>query len=456
MAMERVENTLKFSESGVRGVVGEGLTPRLVADLAAAFGTYVGRGRVVVGRDTRPTGEMFEMAVVAGLQSVGCEVVRLGIVPTPTVQLMVLDRDAAGGIAITASHNPPEWNALKFIGFKGMFLDPSAAAELFDLFSRGAFECRRETELGAVRRFEGAFARHRDRIFREIDVDAIRAKRFRVAVDCVNGVGAVHTPDFLSSLGCEVIKLNAVPNGKFGRTPEPVPEALGELARVVREYECAIGFAHDPDGDRLTLVADGGRVLSPQLTVALAAEHLLETDPGPVVVNLQTTGLVEGVAKSYGCPTVYAKVGEINVVEKMIECNSHLGGEGNCGGVIWRKIHPGRDSYAAMALMLELLAVAGAPLSEIVDGLPPMKNRSRKYPCSPLRARDVLAALAEKYAELHPLTFDGIRINLADGWVLFRMSNTEPVLRLYVESGSEARTVELYEKFSAELEKLLV
>ncbi len=454
--MEKFVNHLKFSESGVRGVVGEGLTPHLVASLAAAFGMYLGRGRVVVGRDTRPTGEMFELAVAAGLQAVGCEVILLGVVPTPTVQLMVLDREAAGGIAITASHNPAGWNALKFIGGRGMFLDPQAAEELFDIYGQGGFDFRTEHNLREIRTFSGAFERHQERIFREIDVEAIRERRFKVAVDCVNGVGACWSPAFLRALGCEVIALNAVPDGRFGRTPEPVPEALSELARVVRDEQCAIGFAQDPDGDRLTLVADGGRVLSPQLTVALAAEHVLDGQPGPMVVNLQTTGVVAAIARSYGCEVEYARVGEINVVEKMLQCGANLGGEGNCGGVIWRRIHPGRDSFSAMALMLELLALSGERLSEIVATLPPGFGRGCKYPATALQARGILLRMAERYAEFSPLTFDGLRINFPDGsWALMRFSNTEPVLRLYVEAETPEKAAALYDRFAAELEELL-
>lgn len=453
--MDTFVNRLKFSESGVRGVVGEGLTPHLATRLAAAFGMYVGRGRVVLGRDTRTTGPMFELAVAAGLRAVGCEVVHLGVVPTPTIQLNVLSREAAGGIAITASHNPMDWNALKFVGPRGVFLDPQAAGELFDIYSQGEFDFRLEGDIREEKYVRNAFHSHKMRIFERINLAAIRKQHFRVAVDCVNGVGALFSRAFLEELGCEVFALNDVADGCFARSPEPLPEFLGDLCDVVRKNRCAIGFAQDPDGDRLTLVTDRGEALSPQMTVALAVEHILEGEPGTVVVNLQTTGIVEQIANSYGCELEYAKVGEINVVEKMIECDSNIGGEGNCGGVIWRKLHPGRDSFAAMAILLELLALSGESLSGIVDTLPQSFSRSAKFPLSPVRARDVIAAVAARYAERNPITFDGLRINFDSAWVLLRASNTEPVLRLYVESHSDRETETLFNTFSRQLKEYI-
>lgn len=453
--MNSFAGMLKFSESGVRGVVGSGLTPRLVSELASAFGMYLDGGRIVVGRDTRPTGEMFEYAVTAGLTAVGCQVVRLGVVPTPTVQLMVRELDASGGIAITASHNPAEWNALKFIGPAGCFLDSVESGELFDVYTQGGFEFVAESELREVTDYARAFELHRRRIFRAVDVRAIRAKKFRVAVDCCNGAGALHTPKFLKELGCEVAVVNGDPSGAFPRPPEPLPENLSELGKLMKARKFDIGFAQDPDGDRLTLADENGRILSPQLTVALALEHILEAYPGPAAVNLQTTHLIEKIARECGGEVFYSKVGEINVVEKMREVGAEIGGEGNCGGVIWKKVHPGRDSYSGMAIILEMLALSGEKLSEIVDSLEPCCNRSKRYDASPLTAKNVIAALRRKYADRNPLTFDGFRLNLPDGWILVRSSNTERILRLNVESESEDKTARLLDEFSAEIETLI-
>ena len=436
-------NTLKFSESGVRGIVGEGLTPRLVAELGAAFGLYRGGGRIVVGRDTRATGAMFEEALSAGLLSAGCQVVKLGIVPTPTIQFTVSRIGASGGIAITASHNPAQWNALKFIGGDGMFLDPAEAAELFDLYSQGNPPCRGEKDLRDVRVMTGAFAAHEERIFSVIDADRVRGRRFRVAVDCANGVGALYSAEFLRHLGCEVFPIHDEVDGQFRRPPEPLPENLGALCEAVRAHRCDIGFGQDPDGDRLTVVTNRGEALNPHCTVALAVDQVLDGgDPGPVVVNVQA---------SCNCELVISKVGEINVVEKMVETDSMIGGEGNCGGVIYRRVHAGRDSFIAMALILERLAYSDRPLDEIVAEFPPQYNLSARFPVPPIAARNVLDHFRRKYADRSPLTFDGLRFDLESGRVLMRSSNTEPILRLNVEAEERAAAEALLERFSEEI-----
>ncbi len=445
-------NTLKFSESGVRGVVGEGLTPRLVAELGAAFGLYRGGGRIVVGRDARATGAMFEEALSAGLLSAGCQVVRLGIVPTPTIQFTVPRIGASGGIAVTASHNPARWNALKFIGGAGMFLGPAEAAELFDLYSQGNPPCREEKDLRDVRTMKGAFAAHEERIFSVVDAGRVRRRRFRVAVDCANGAGALCSAEFLRHLGCEVFPIHDETDGRFRRPPEPLPENLGALCETVREHRCDIGFGQDPDGDRLTVVTDRGEALNPHCTVALAVEQVLDGgDPGPVVVNVQTSRLLETIAGSCHCRLVLSKVGEINVVEKMLETDSMIGGEGNCGGVIFRRVLPGRDSFTAMALILERLAFSDRPLSEIVSEFPAQHNLSARFPAPPIAARNVLDHFRRKYADRSPLTFDGLRFDLEEGRILMRSSNTEPILRLDVEAERRVDAEALLERFSAEI-----
>lgn len=449
-------NTLKFSESGVRGVVGEGLTPRLVTELGTAFGFYQGGGRIIVGRDTRPTGELFERAVTAGLLAAGCEVVRVGVVPTPTIQFTVARTGASGGIAITASHNPLEWNALKFIGSGGTFLDRGEASELFALYNQGSGACRGEKDLRRVRIMEGAFAEHEARIRAIIDFEAVRARRFRVAVDCANGVGALYSADFLRRLGCEVFVLNDEIDGRFRRPPEPLPEHLGPLCELVRQNHCHIGFGQDPDGDRLTVVTEEGVALNPHYTVALAVDQVLDGgDPGPVVVNVQTSRLLEHIVESYGCRLQVSKVGEINVVERMIELDSWIGGEGNCGGVIYRKVHPGRDSFTAMALILERMAFSERPVGAIVAAFPPQCNLSERFAVPPIPARNVLSELARRYREYEPLTFDGLRFDLPEGRVLMRSSNTEPIMRLNVEASDQAAAEALLDRFRREIEEIL-
>lgn len=448
-------NKLKFSESGVRGIVGEGLTARLAVELGAAFGFYLGGGCVVVGRDTRSTGSMFEQAVTAGLLAAGCEVALVGVIPTPTLQFTVKSTGASGGIAITASHNPSEWNALKFVGPGGTFLSAGEASGLFDLYNQGNFPYRAERDFRSVRVLADAFAAHRKRILEVVDAAAIRARKFRVAVDCVNGVGAVYSAGFLRDLGCEVFAINDTPDGSFARPPEPLPENLGDLCRTVRENRCDIGFGQDPDGDRLTVVTEEGVALSSHYTVALAVDQVLDGgDPGPVVVNVQTSRLVEMIAESYGCRFFTAPVGEINVVEKMIEVDGVIGGEGNCGGVIYRRIHPGRDSFGAMALILERLAFSERSLSGIVADYPPIANLSCRFDVPPIRSRAILAEMTRRYREFAPITFDGLRFDLPEGRVLMRSSNTEPILRLNVESSNRREAEALLARFRAEIQPL--
>ena len=451
--MMKPVTTLKFSESGVRGVVGEGLTPRLVAELGQAFGLYLGGGRIIVGRDTRPTGNMFELALTAGLLAAGCEVVHIGIVPTPTIQYTVTHSGASGAVAITASHNPAEWNALKFIGGNGMFLDPGEAQELFELYNQGNLPCREEKDFRRVQRWTGVFDEHASKIVSVLDVERIRKRCFRVAVDCCNGVGALYSAEFLRSLGCEVFAINDQPDGVFRRPPEPVAANLSELCEVVRLQKCDIGFAQDPDGDRLTVVTEKGEALNCHYTVALAVDQVLDNgDPGPVVVNVQTSRLLEAITGSCGCRLIYAKVGEINVVEKMIENDAWIGGEGNCGGVIYRRVHPGRDSFVAMGLILERLAFSQRPLSALIAEFPGVCNLSARFDVPPLPARNIIGIFARRYAEFEPLTFDGLRFDLPEGRVLMRSSNTEPIMRLNVESSTREAAEALLERFRGEIE----
>ena len=452
--MTNLRSTLKVGVSGVRGIVGESLTPLLVTSFASSFGRYVGGGRVVVGRDTRPSGEMLEHAVVAGLLAVGCQPVILGIAPTPTVQMIVEEISANGGIAITASHNPVEWNALKFIGPKGMFLDSNEADELLDIYNQHDLSYAEEQDYRDVRQMPDAFEIHQKKIFDNIDVRAIRARKFKVAVDCCNGVGALFTRPFLEAMGCEVFTIFDRPDGVFERTPEPVVENLSALEEFVKTTGADIGFAHDPDGDRMAVVDNRGRAIGEQYTLVLAADHVLSENPGVVAANIQTTRALEDVAASYGCEVAYTKVGEIYVVEKMVELGAEIGGEGNSGGVIWRRIHPGRDSYVAMALILEMLAVSGQALDEIVQSLPRYCNRTKKFQCPAFAAREIVRHFCRKYADHNPILLDGLRIRMNKSWILIRPSNTEPVLRLTAESADEKEVGALLQQFSGEISEL--
>lgn len=452
--MNRIHN-LKVSVSGVRGIVGDTLTPSLVSGFAAAFGEYVGGGRVIVGRDTRPSGIMLEHAVVAGLLSVGCQPVLLGIVPTPTVQITVDEYKANGGIAITASHNPPEWNALKFVGPSGIFLNETESAELLDVYNQPDTLYVAEQEYRFIRNHENAFDLHSDRVLKNIDCETIRKASFKVAVDCCNGVGAFYSRKFLEKLGCEVITIFDEKDGFFRRIPEPVAANLAELENAVRKHSCVIGFAQDPDGDRLAVVDEKGAAVGEQNSIVLAAEHVLSKQPGDVVVNIQTTKAVQDIAQKYGCKVHYSRVGEIYVTKKMVETAAVIGGEGNSGGIVWPAVHPCRDSFSGMALILEMMAQRGQTISQIMDSLPKYFSGNIKMPCPGEKARHVIRVITEKYARQHPFVMDGFRLNLPDGWVLVRFSNTEPVIRCSVEASSSEKVKEYLDLFTSDIRKLM-
>jgi len=442
---------LKVSVSGVRGTVGDALTPALITDFSAAFGEYVGGGRVIVGRDTRSSGPMFERAVVAGLLSVGCQPVLIGVVPTPTVQMMVDEYNANGGIAITASHNPEEWNALKFIGASGIFLNYTEAAELHDLYNQSDRRYVSEDEYRNVRTVEKAFDVHKSRIFKQIDHELICQAKLKVAVDGCNGAGAPYAREFLEQMGCEVIALFEETDGRFHRNPEPVAAHITALSQTVVEHQCDIGFAMDPDADRIVVVGADGVAVGEQYSVVLAAEHVLSKTPGPVVVNVQTTKALSDVASSYNCPVYLMPVGEINVTGKMLEVDAVIGGEGGSGGVIYPPVHPCRDSLTGMALILEMMAMRDQTLAEIMEGIPRYCSAGVKAPCSPVRAVKVIRALTMEYADANPITTDGLRLDWADSWMLIRSSNTEPVVRVFAEALTQEKADALVTKFAAKL-----
>lgn len=446
--------SLKVSVSGVRGIVGESLTPALVMRFAATFGEYVGRGTVLVGRDARTTGPMFENAVVAGLLSVGCRPVLLGIVPTPTAQMAVTQAGASGAIIITASHNPGEWNALKLVGSSGIFLNHSEAEGLFNTYHQPDRGFVAEEAYRKVKTMEDTFAAHLDRVCERVDVEAIRKAGFKVAVDCCNGVGAFYSQRFLETLGCEVVALFDERDGIFRRPPEPTAANLSALCDAVRTNGCDVGFAQDPDGDRIGFVDETGAPLGEQNSFVLAAEHVLSRTPGDVVVNIDTTGAIEDVARKYGCRVVRTPVGEINVTAKMLAIGAVFGGEGGSGGVIWPAVHPCRDSFAGMALLLEMLAVRKVPLSAIAADLPVLHMRKGKTPCSAENAQRVVRKLAARHTDARATTIDGLRLDWEDGWMLIRASNTEPILRLTTESTNLETCEERIKAFSEEIAEL--
>lgn len=444
---------LKISISGVRGVIGETLTPKLISSFAASFGQFVGKGSVIVGRDTRPTGAMVEQAVIAGLLSVGCKPVLAGVVSTPTVQVLVDHYRAVGGIAITASHNPMPWNAMKFINGRGMFLDNIEARQVLDIYNQEDYHYVSEATIQEVSTLEDAFVEHQRRIFKHINVDLIRSKKFKVAMDCGNGAGALYAQKFLEDLGCEVLTIFDETDGLFRRKPEPIPAHLTELEKVVKANGCVIGFAQDPDADRLVLVDDSGTALNENYTLGFTVKHLLKQSPGPVTINLGTSKMISDLAEEAEQELIFTKIGEINVSTTMLRRGSDIGGEGN-GGVIWPKVRACRDSFTGMALVLELLADSAQSSSQIVESMPKYYGATRKIALNSDKVIRLLAKLKDKYADENLNTLDGVRIDWADKWVIVRASNTEPIVRLQAEAKTEADLEALLEVFVAECESV--
>ncbi len=432
-----MKETLKAGVSGVRGVVGDSFTPQLAAGFAQAFGAFAGQGPVLVRRDTRPSGFMIENAVVAGLQSVGCKPVLAGIVPTPTVLLLTRHLGCRGGIAITASHNPEEWNALKFADRNGLFLNAGRAQELFDIYHQQDFPLVAEADLPGLAREPYPMEPHFKAILQYVDHALIRGKHFKVAVDCCNGVGALHSPFLLHTLlGCEIVPIFDTPSGRFEREPEPLPEHLGALSAAVVREGCDVGFAQDPDGDRLSIVNEKGEPIGEDLTLALAVWQVLEKhEVGPVAINLSTSKAVEVVARQHGASVVRTRIGETHVAGTMLDIGAVVGGESN-GGVIIPRIHPCRDSFAGMAVVLELMASSGKSMSALRAEIPKFTVVRDKVVVRPEQASVVLRGLRRHYAEQRLNFLDGIFVDFGDAWVHARRSNTEPVIRITAEAAT--------------------
>ena len=449
-----MSDTLMISVSGIRGHVGTDLTPELVARYAAALGSWARsqsthhsarpteRPSVVLGRDARTSGAMFTRAAAAGLMSVGVEVIDLGIVPTPTVQLAVEHHHAAAGLILTASHNPIEWNALKFVGPDGIFLDAQAGGAVRALAEQGP---RRAgwSDLGGAREDPGAIERHLDAILAlpMLDLAAIRARRFLVALDCVRGAGAGAILPLLERLSCRVHGINLEMDGRFPRAPEPVPENLSELSALVKTTRADIGLAVDPDVDRLALVDETGTPIGEDYTLAFAVKAVLDRRPTDgtiptVVVNLSTSLVVEDATRAGGARLVRTPVGEANVARTIRDERALIGGEGN-GGVMLPQLHIGRDAPLGVALILHLLAQTGVTLSRLVAESPRYTIVKAKAPrgsdLPPLYQR-----LRERFSDAAADERDGLRLAWADRWLHVRPSGTEPIVRLIAEAPSRA------------------
>lgn len=442
---------LMVSVSGVRGRVAEALTPEIVARFTAAYGSYLRsqRGRrpqVIVGRDSRTSGPMFVRAVVSALQSVGCDVREVGIAPTPTCLYAIRHFKADGAIVVTASHNPVEWNALKFASWEGMFLDAEQAPRMREFLPEEKIYRAKWDELGTVDVDNDAVSRHLDAVLAipYLDIAALKRRRFKVALDCVHGAGAVLLPRLLEALGCEVHLIGGTPDGRFPREPEPVAANLGDLERLVREVGADIGLATDPDADRLSLVSNEGRAIGEDFTLAFASQLVLRHRKGPVVTNLSTSRVLEDVAAQAGVPLVRAAVGEINVARRMEAENAVIGGEGN-GGVILPDVHLTRDSAVATSLVLQLLLESDKSVAQLVKEQTPYVIVKDKLPRDAGSLEDAFARLESRLNAPEADRQDGLRLSWPEErrWLHLRASGTEPILRIIAEAPDEQGAREL-------------
>lgn len=450
---------LMVSVSGVRGRVADPLTPELMAGIAAALGAHLreveGGRTVCLGRDSRVSGPMFARAVTAGLQSVGCHVIDVGVVPTPTVLMAVRHHEAIGGISVTASHNPAEWNALKLVSSEGIFLDADRSARFRTYLAEVDPPRAPWNDLGSVHTDEDAWERHLAAILAlpHIDVEAIRAAGLKVAVDCVHGAGGPVIQELLEHLGCEFVGIGMEPDGWFPRDPEPTAANLADLGALVRESGASIGLAIDPDADRLSLVDESGRPMGEDLTLALAAAAVLAKTPGPVVTNLSTSAVVEDVARAFGAPFVRSPVGEVNVARRMQAEGAVIGGEGN-GGVILPALHHTRDAPLASALILQHLAEEGITPSEAADRWPKYEIVKEKVSFPREALADGYAALEADLAADGRDESDGLRLawSKQGAWLHVRPSGTEPVVRLIAEAPDREQAQTLVDRAGALLE----
>ncbi len=444
---------LMVSVSGVRGTVGGTLTPRVACEFGCAYATMLGAGATVtVGRDSRTSGPMIRCAVVSGLLAGGVSVVDLGVASTPVCAWMTRRLGAGGGVIITASHNPAQYNGMKFLQPIGTGLVAADAERLKEIWQGGQFSLADHASQGSECCDPSGQAGHIQAVLEQCDAGAVSAKRFKVVVDSVNGAGGPEARLLLDSLGCELIHLNAEPTGQFAHNPEPVAENLGELCQAVRDQHAAAGFAQDADADRLAIVDENGTFIGEEYTLALCAAFVLRGRKGPMATNLATSRMIDDIAARAGCKVLRAPTGEANVVAAMRAGGCIFGGEGG-GGVIDPRVVLVRNSFVGMAMVLQYLAETGKPLSELVAEIPRYVMLKTKMPCPAGAAEKVVARAKAAFAGRDGATLndsDGLRIDLPGRWVCVRASNTEPIMRIIAEAPDQAAA----EALVAEVRKL--
>jgi len=462
--MAKKIRTLKIGISGVRGIIGESLSPTVIIRFAQAYGTYIRGGRVVVGRDTRTSGDMVKYGIFSGLLSCGCEIIDLGVCPVPTLQLMLTQLQCDGGVMITASHNPVEWNALKFFSREGVYLNNEQFSYLVDIYHQGEFRKVGEQEYKNIIYNAEGVKIHIKRILDNLpNLQEIRKRRFRVVLDACNGAGAVSTPYLLKELNCDLIPINIVPDGVFPRNPEPLPKNLIQASTAVKQTSADVGFAQDADADRLAIIDEKGNPISEEFTIAIIINSFLRRTANKsnmeekpvVVVNLSTTKAIDDIAAKYNAKVVRSKVGEINVVEAMKRNDAIVGGEGN-GGVIIPQIVYGRDSLSAIAYVLSELAELNCRVSELVSNLPHYEMLKEKISCPTDKIFTIINKTKELYSQYQIDTTDGVKIIFGgDAWLHIRPSNTEPVLRIIAEAADSQKASQVVSEYKRKIASLL-
>ncbi|MDR3218397.1 MAG: phosphoglucosamine mutase [Dysgonamonadaceae bacterium] len=446
------------SISGIRGTIGgktgDGLSPIDIVKFTAAYATLIkskkpNSNTIVVGRDARISGEMVRDIVSGTLSGMGFNVTDIGLATTPTTELAVVMEGAAGGIILTASHNPKQWNALKLLNEKGEFLNAAEGNEILEIAAAEAFEFADVEHLGKIKTDDSYLQKHIEQVLalNLVDVDAIRKARFTVAFDAVNSVGGLALPELLKALGVEnSIGLNAEPTGVFAHNPEPLPEHLTEIARLVKDKKADVGFVVDPDVDRLAIVTEKGEMFGEEYTLVAVADYILQNTPGNTVSNLSSTRALRDVTEKYGKTYTASAVGEVNVVAKMKETGAVIGGEGN-GGIIYPASHYGRDALVGIGLFLTYLAKTGKTVSALRAQYPTYFMAKQRMDLTPDTDVDaLLTAIKKQYAAYPVNDIDGVKIDFPDKWVHFRKSNTEPIIRIYTEAPTQQAAEELAEQ----------
>ncbi|MBE0572879.1 MAG: phosphoglucosamine mutase [Ignavibacteriaceae bacterium] len=446
--------TLMTSISGIRGIVGSGLEPETIIKYTNAYADSIGSGKVVIGRDARITGEMVNQITSGTLLAKGIDVVDIGICPTPTVQFNVKKLNAQGGIAISASHNPNEWNALKLLNGTGQFLSPEEFEKMQKHLLKGESKYKSWDKIGNRTEFKQGIQNHVDAILDLgiIYINEIRKRKFKVVLDCVNGAGAYVLPEFLNEFGCEVVEMNCEKTGIFPRLPEPLPENLTETMKKVKDAKADIGIVVDPDVDRLVLITDKGEPFSEENTIVQIVKFILSRKKGNVVVNLSTSRAVDDIAHHFGCEVFRSAVGEANVVKKMKEVNAVIGGEGS-GGVIFPEVHYGRDALVGIALTFQHLTEYGKTLSTLKDELPQYFISKKKIEIT-VDPDKMIRKLTAAFSGQKVNTEDGLRVDFIDHWVHFRKSNTEPIIRIITEAKTKAEAEKYSENYLMKIKNL--